>query len=725
MKLKAQEVLSLTIDEALEKGFAQSENGELSPDAYESILEKLGESEKEIFTMGLANKKIVVRSKMDYQSAIKNLKLYFLALAKKQGCIFENDYHNACYNITDSRVIGAINNFLVGNNVQLKKNPVKRPPRTTRPNADVTPQYRKEVENAVKHPNINKLHAMLKRHAMPSVYQEFSLLYKEIDDMIFSHPQISLEEKQDLLRELNQILSLAELQALKLEIERDYRMPYVGNKLRGSLKRTAEAWDSDPSKSMPKVKKDMPQNKLNEVIDTLRDSEDEFLPSWKKFDLKKIAQEIDPDQWMGEIFEDVTKEEGNLVFHAKTRGGRYEIKVFLRGDGYYDIREYTRGQESGAGMNIREDDILSEIRGRIENAAEYDGINYQIVLDKIGVLTASKNKTAQRIDEEKRRLEDAIVAWNFPGSQEWVTAVQQSTEFPQLTEIWEMLWGTKESVQQQKQIPYQEYVEFEETQGAPIELAKVSAADVLKKTSQLGDLGSGPMENPAWVKFTNALKTYQDKWVRDVNAWAAMGEELERRKQDEQKDLSEVKRLHQEYLEGEGKISAAETLKESKDEDEKSERSEKEQSQRKLSLPGDPVEEHIQSEAKKAFDETNKRAKLKINDKEFTAHIAESNEQKSAGLEVFSSLDKHEGMLFPFEASQHVTFHMWSVKFPIDIIFLMESPFGFEATKIIHNIQPGNGSKWACNNTIAVVELPGGTCKKEKIQLGTVVEIGE
>lgn len=453
--------MSLTLDKALVLAQSGAKDGKIGLTAYEALLKRLPAEDHVTFTAVLVNKGLRVEAMADYTKKITDLKNHFLALAKRQGCVYENDYHNACYNISDPRVIGEINIWLAGGGVPVKKQPALGAPRSS-PGS----KYKEDVVNTVKHPNINKI---------------------------------------------------------------------KGPKVRTA----ADTVNTNPAKDMPKVDKKIEKNKLNDVINSLRVGEDEFLPTWKKFDEKKLAA----------------------------------------------------------------------------------------------------LKTAQRIDEEKRRLEDTIRAWNpaVPNVDEWVVAIEQATDFSELQRIWEALWGSNE---QQEARPTEEYSEF---------------VDLETEDEESVDLDLTP-------------KYYAKKLA--------------------------------------------------------------EKSTRKISTPGnpandeepDPVEDHVVVEAKKAFDFGAKTI-VGFNNNKFTTYIAANDNQKAVGLEAFDVLHEKEGMLFPFEAAQHVTFHMGSVKFPIDIIFLMDTTIGLQASKIVHNVQPGDPGRWAQNNVVAVVELPGGTCRSIGLKLGSLVEV--
>lgn len=75
-------------------------------------------------------------------------------------------------------------------------------------------------------------------------------------------------------------------------------------------------------------------------------------------------------------------EDGALVFHAKTRGGKYEIKVFRKGDDY-TARYYTSGRESGSAVGYTRDQMRSRIRKAVADASSIDNIKYAVVVDSL------------------------------------------------------------------------------------------------------------------------------------------------------------------------------------------------------------------------------------------------------------------------------------------------------------------------------------------------------
>jgi len=110
-----------------------------------------------------------------------------------------------------------------------------------------------------------------------------------------------------------------------------------------------------------------------------------------------------------------------------------------------------------------------------------------------------------------------------------------------------------------------------------------------------------------------------------------------------------------------------------------------------------------------------------INGVSFDLLVARTSEQKAKGLEVVSSLQENEGMYFLFEKSQHVTFHMGGVRFPIDILFLDDL---LRITKVVKDAKPGTKDTWSAVAS-TVIELPGGSCDKYNISVGDTVSIAK
>lgn len=93
---------------------------------------------------------------------------------------------------------------------------------------------------------------------------------------------------------------------------------------------------------------------------------------------------------------------------------------------------------------------------------------------------------------------------------------------------------------------------------------------------------------------------------------------------------------------------------------------------------------------------------------------------QQVGLQKYSSLPQDDGMLFPYEPPRNVTFHMGSVQFPIDVIFV--GPHGRIAA-IEENCEPGIEQHWSHGRISAVVEVNGGWCAERDIVEGDLVRL--
>jgi len=102
--------------------------------------------------------------------------------------------------------------------------------------------------------------------------------------------------------------------------------------------------------------------------------------------------------------------------------------------------------------------------------------------------------------------------------------------------------------------------------------------------------------------------------------------------------------------------------------------------------------------------------------------VAESQEAQAVGLQKYAELPKEHGMLFPYmDSPKQVSFHMGSVAFPIDIIYVGSDN---RVTKIMAEVEPGSPGAWSHPHVAAMVEANGGFCKEHDITVGTPVGIG-
>ena len=102
----------------------------------------------------------------------------------------------------------------------------------------------------------------------------------------------------------------------------------------------------------------------------------------------------------------------------------------------------------------------------------------------------------------------------------------------------------------------------------------------------------------------------------------------------------------------------------------------------------------------------------------FLCDIAETMEEKIAGLQPYRELKYGSGLLFPYSKPQDVTYHMGSVSFPIDIIFV-----GAEGNvkKIAKDIKPGTLGVFGSSDISMVLEIAGGASSMLGISVGDKV----
>jgi uncharacterized membrane protein (UPF0127 family) len=104
----------------------------------------------------------------------------------------------------------------------------------------------------------------------------------------------------------------------------------------------------------------------------------------------------------------------------------------------------------------------------------------------------------------------------------------------------------------------------------------------------------------------------------------------------------------------------------------------------------------------------------------FKCDIAKTLQDKINGLQVYSSLGSNSGLLFEYDNPQDVMYHMGTVKFPIDIIFLNKDK---EIKRIYGDINPGTLGTFGCADVQFVLEVIGGTSDKLGFKPGDKVKI--
>lgn len=108
-----------------------------------------------------------------------------------------------------------------------------------------------------------------------------------------------------------------------------------------------------------------------------------------------------------------------------------------------------------------------------------------------------------------------------------------------------------------------------------------------------------------------------------------------------------------------------------------------------------------------------------------SVHIAASPTEQQRGLSGIPSVQKNEGMLFPYTQPSRPTFWMKDMLFPIDIIWIRDG----RVVGIDHNLQPPNAGYAddtlaryiAPGDVTAVLEMQAGWAATHAIHPGSVV----
>lgn len=106
----------------------------------------------------------------------------------------------------------------------------------------------------------------------------------------------------------------------------------------------------------------------------------------------------------------------------------------------------------------------------------------------------------------------------------------------------------------------------------------------------------------------------------------------------------------------------------------------------------------------------------------FECDVAKTTQERVDGLQVYSKLEKNAGLVFPYDRPTDVSFHMGSVGYPIDIIFIDDES---KIKKICKNIQPGSPGIYACAGISHVLEISGGLSESLGLKRGGLMYVDQ
>tara|TARA_R110002020_G_scaffold50716_7_gene143294 strand:+ start:81322 stop:83745 length:2424 start_codon:yes stop_codon:yes gene_type:complete len=100
--------------------------------------------------------------------------------------------------------------------------------------------------------------------------------------------------------------------------------------------------------------------------------------------------------------------------------------------------------------------------------------------------------------------------------------------------------------------------------------------------------------------------------------------------------------------------------------------------------------------------------------------VAKDRGDKIAGLQVYPRIKSGAGLLFPYKRPTDVIYHMGSVRYPIDILFIDEKNI---IKKIYKNIAPGSLATFGAASIKNVLEIAGGMSDRLGIFCGNYIDI--
>lgn len=104
---------------------------------------------------------------------------------------------------------------------------------------------------------------------------------------------------------------------------------------------------------------------------------------------------------------------------------------------------------------------------------------------------------------------------------------------------------------------------------------------------------------------------------------------------------------------------------------------------------------------------------------QFHVHVATSKEDREKGLMGIQYLPDNEGMIFPQSEISPIRVWMKGTLIPLDIIFIDENG---SIIHIDHSAEPQSERMiWSNADALCFLELAGGTCHRQQIEIGDIV----
>jgi len=216
---------------------------------------------------------------------------------------------------------------------------------------------------------------------------------------------------------------------------------------------------------------------LNKVIDELKEYTDEFLPAWKKrsedthlqdsvqqwmeyhYDeygtatelAENAAWEFDKDYWLDDethwVWDLALEHFDEPLMRIPPCMGQDKDAAGVKPCDVHRMKKRVRVEEDEDEDEYKDMDDLELIKHLFEKG-EYEKLD-RLFFDKF-TAAGSRKVIAQRLDEEKRKLETYIEAQPLPEEQKsgWLQSIRNAFDFTELKEIWDQLFGRVEEVPQ-------------------------------------------------------------------------------------------------------------------------------------------------------------------------------------------------------------------------------------------------------------------------------------
>lgn len=126
---------------------------------------------------------------------------------------------------------------------------------------------------------------------------------------------------------------------------------------------------------------------------------------------------------------------------------------------------------------------------------------------------------------------------------------------------------------------------------------------------------------------------------------------------------------------------------------------------------------------KKSINNFLNKSSVTINSATFRVDIAKTQKEKEQGLSGRGSLATDSGMLFLFDKPSYYSFWMRGMKFPLDIIFVLDD----KVVGVYEDLQPasaddGNPPQYGSDViSDSVLEINAGAAQKNNIKVGDAV----